>query len=370
MSLKIGILVSEPQLRGEVWRNCAAIAWEDAQRRQLLDYEIEFIEETAEGLPTGSADSVIDAWKRLADQGVIAVVGPATADNAVAVSEVASEYGVPTISTTSTSYVSSNWCFSVSWGSAPEEAFRMVDWLKAQKCSSMGIIWDTMWHSGEFVEFLDIAGKRSGIRVTADERVSMRILDPGKPTDLQISQCREALKDIRATNPDSLAVATTLASAAVGEVLSEMDWDIPVVCNISLAAGLRPGKANENMAGWVGASIYDERNVLAQDFMKTYNEKFGEIFSADFQLSTYDAFRILFEGMSLAPIMLRRGVREGLEKVRMFPSCCGSPGTYLGYGTYDHRGLKGKEMIVLRRLLHGGTWERVDDIPYVSLSTS
>lgn len=368
MTLKIGILVSEPQLPSEVWRNCAQIALEDVQRRQILDYDVEFVEEQGEGLPTGSTQSVTDAWRRLADQGVIAIVGPAAADNAMAVKDVADEVKVPTVSITATSYVASDWCFSVSWGSGPEDSFRMVDWLKAQGCSSMGIIWDTMWHSGEFVEFLRIAGKRAGVRVTSEERISMRIREMGTPSELQMNQAREALRNIRSTNPDAIAVATALATAAVGRALNEMDWDVPVVCNNSLGIGRGP-KAQGSMDGWVGTSIYDERNAFARNFLVEYERRHGAVYHTDFQLTAHDAFRILFEGLALAPIMTCQGVHDGLEKVRMLPSGLGSPGSYLGFGTYDHRALKGRDIIVLRRILPGGGWERVDDIPHASFAT-
>lgn len=368
MSIKIGILISEPQLPSQVWKNCATIAWEDAERRQILDYDIEFIEEEAEGLPTGSTQSVTEAWRRLADQGVLAIVGPATADNAMSVKTVADEYEVPTLSITATSFVASKWCFSVSWGSGPEDSFRMVDWLKAQNCSSMGVIWDTMWHSGEFVEFLQIAGKRAGIRVTTEERISMRIREMGTPSELQMNQARKALTNIRSTSPDALAVGTSLATAAVGRALNEMEWDVPVVCNNSLGIGRGP-KAQGAMDGWVGTSIYDERNIIASQFLAEYEKRHGAVYHTDFQITAHDAFRMLFEGLSLAPIMTRQGLHDGLEKIRLFPSGIGSPGAYLGFGTYDHRALKGLNMIVLRRILSEGAWERVDDIPYACLST-
>lgn len=368
MTLKIGILVSEPQLPPEVWRNCGQIALEDAQRREILDYDVEFVQAEGEGLPTGSTQSVVDAWKSLVDQGVIAVVGPAAADNAMAIKEAADQYKVPTVSITATSYVTSEYCFSVSWGSGPEDAFRMIDWLKAQGISSVGIIWDTMWHSGEFVEFLRIAGKRAGIRVTSEERISMRIREMGTPSDLQMRQARQAIANIRSTGPQALAVATALATSAVGRALNETDWNVPVVCNNSLGIGRGP-KAQGSMDGWVGTSVFDERNVIGSRFLAEYERRHGAVYHTDFQLSCHDAFRILFEGLSLAPIMTRRGVYEGLEKVRMLPSGMGGPGTYLGYGTYDHRALKGKDAIVLRRILPGGGWERVDDIPHASLAT-
>ncbi|MFU2325043.1 ABC transporter substrate-binding protein [Pseudomonas sp. NFX98] len=366
MTLKIGILVTEPQLPPEVWRNCAAIALEDAQRREILDYDIEFIEAVGEGLPTGSTQSVTDAWKYLMDQGVVAIVGPAAADNAMAVREQADLYQVPTISITATSYVSSQWCFSVSWGSGPEDAFRMVDWLKAKGISSMGIVWDTMWHSGEFVEFLRIAGKRAGIRVTSEERISMRIREMGTPGELQMRQAREAVANIRSTGPEALAVATTLGTCAIGRALNETDWRPSVVCNSSLGIGRGP-KAQGSMDGWVGTTVYDERNAIGQRFLAEYEKRHGAVYHTDFQLSCHDAFRVLFEGLALAPIMTRRGLCEGLEKVRMLPSGMGGNGTYLGFGTHDHRALKGKDAIVLRKIIPGGKWERVDDIPHASL---
>ncbi|MFU2325044.1 ABC transporter substrate-binding protein [Pseudomonas sp. NFX98] len=360
MSAKIGILITEPQLSPEVWRNCAAIALEDAHRREILDYDVEFIEAHGEGLPTGSTQSVTDAWKELADQGALAIIGPATADNAMAVRQMADQYQVPTISITATSYVASEWCFSVSWGSGPEDAFRMVDWLKVNGISSMGIVWDTMWHAGEFVEFLKIAGKRANINVTSTERVS--VFGAKEASRDPMAQARQAIANIRSTAPQALAVASTIATIPLSLALKESGWQIPVVCNNSLGAGREP-RAQGAMDGWVGTSVYDERNAIAQRFLDNYEKRHGAAIRTDFLLSCHDAFRALFEGLALAPIRTRSGLHEGLEKVRMLPSGMGSPGTYLGFGTFDHRALKGNGAIVLRTILPGGKWQRLEDLP-------
>jgi hypothetical protein len=42
-----------------------------------------------------------------------------------------------------------------------------------------------------------------------------------------------------------------------------------------------------------------------------------------------------------------RGVKGGLEQVRMLPAAMGAPGTVIGFAPYDHRGYKG-DYLVLR----------------------
>ncbi|MCS3835675.1 ABC-type branched-subunit amino acid transport system substrate-binding protein [Pseudomonas sp. JAI111] len=366
MTLKIGILIAEPQLSPEVWRNSGQIALEQAQRCELLDHDIEFVEVEADGLPFGSTQAVIDAWKRLEREGVVAIVGPAAADNAMAIRELADTQGIATLSTTATSYFPNEWCFSVSWGSSPEDAYRMVDWLRSQGASSMAIVRDDMWHSGEFVEFLRIAGRQAGLRITAEERIAMPLRKDGPRHDALGRTC-EAIANLRSSQPDSLAVATTITTAMVGHALRRTGWQIPVVCNNSLGAGRDP-RTQGAMDGWVGTSVYDERNIIGQRYLDEYEQRHGPLIRTDFQLSCHDAFRVLFEGLALAPIMTRQGVRKGLERVRMLPSSMGTPGTYLGLGEHDHRALKGKDATVLRRLTPNGGWDRIDDIAHISLA--
>lgn len=357
MTITIGLLETEPQLPGEIWRNCAELAKLSAGvgRRPALDDEIVFISARAEGLPTGSAHAVCAAWQELTDAGVLAIIGPATADNCIAVTERADAQCVPTVTISASSYAASAWAFNVSWGSGPEDAFRMADWLYALGLRRVGVVYDTMYHSAEFVDFLRLAAERLDLRILGEERISMRTSNSSTPSESQLTQANAALQNLRELNPDALAVLTTLSTAAVARARANLDWTVPVVCNITSGLGLNP-KIAPLMRGWAGVSIFDESNDVARAFLNAYTARHGVPAHTAFALAAYDAARTLLEGIALAPILSRKGVHQGLERVKRLPSSMGANSTYISFGPWDHRGVKGRDSLCLRELDGAGDW--------------
>ena len=60
------------------------------------------------------------------------------------------------------------------------------------------------------------------------------------------------------------------------------------------------------------------------------------------------------EGLARAPLLTPKGVKEGLEKVRMLPAVNGGPRTHMSLGPYDHKAYKG-DWLLLRRIENGRT---------------
>src|SRR5690606_529720 len=155
------------------------------------------------------------------------------------------------------------------------------------------------YHSAEFVEYFQLAAARLGLRIVAQERISMRTGNAAAPSETQLTQASEALARIREANPEALAVLCTLSTAAVAHARAALKWNVPVVCNITSGLGLHPSMA-PLMRGWAGVSIYDERNLRTLAFLRTYAERHGPPAHMAFALAAYDAARVLFEGISLA----------------------------------------------------------------------
>jgi branched-chain amino acid transport system substrate-binding protein len=51
-----------------------------------------------------------------------------------------------------------------------------------------------------------------------------------------------------------------------------------------------------------------------------------------------------------APMMSGRGLKLGLERIKMFPSALGARRTHITFGAHDHRGYKG-DYLVMRHLV-------------------
>src|SRR5260221_56167 len=62
-----------------------------------------------------------------------------------------------------------------------------------------------------------------------------------------------------------------------------------------------------------------------------------------------------------ANILTPKGVKEGLEKVRMLWAANGGPRTHMSLGPYDHKAYKG-DWLVLRKIVGGRTvWVDLHD---------
>ena len=69
---------------------------------------------------------------------------------------------------------------------------------------------------------------------------------------------------------------------------------------------------------------------------------------------SYDTARLIAEGIARAPLLTPKGVKEGLEKVRLLPAVNGGPRTHMSLGPYDHKAYKG-DWLVIRKIEGGKT---------------
>src|SRR2546425_13294053 len=63
---------------------------------------------------------------------------------------------------------------------------------------------------------------------------------------------------------------------------------------------------------------------------------------------SYDTARLIAEGLARAPLLTPRGVKEGLEKVRLLPAVNGGPRTHMSLGPHDHKADKGDWPVIPR----------------------
>lgn len=348
-AVKLGLLMAEPQLGAERWARVADLALEDQASDDRWQRPVELVKRGAMGLPNGSSDAVVRAHRALDDEGVLAVIGPANGDNCISIRPQADRRRVPTVGLCATIRFPSRWCFSVPWGSCPEDALLVASWVVRNGFRRMAVITDDLWHSAEYVDYLDLAAAREGLRVVHRERLPALVRDAAEAPEIQLALARDALDRSRDSRPDVLVHMGPLSLAAVATARSELGWDIPRIANNGFAAAQRPDRA-PLFEGWVGTSCWHDDNELLASLLDRHRERFGEPAGADFAAALYDGMRVLLESLALAPILNREGVRAGLERVRGLPSAMGAPGNVLGFGPWDHRALKSASMMVLRRI--------------------
>ena len=106
------------------------LAFERAVEQGVLTRPYEFVLHAENGLPNGSARSAIDGFRRLVDEGCIAVAGAYSFDNAMVVGPVANEPEVPLVSWCGTERFSGPYCFRLGNGDCGGDPSLIVGWLK------------------------------------------------------------------------------------------------------------------------------------------------------------------------------------------------------------------------------------------------
>lgn len=355
MAIGIGLLVGEfvPATGfgdwAGVWRNCLDFAFEDIAARDGIDQPIEIAVRQVEGLPTGGQHAVVKAWRELEAEGVLAIMGPSNADNGRAVRDTANAGEVSTFLFGCSEQLASPWTFGMPWGAAPEDALLAASWLHRQGHRRIGVLWDTAWHGEEWMHYARIGARRFGLEIVGEARIPALVLDAAARAR-QGQAARAGVARLRALGPDALLMMTSHGSLPFIEAVADAGWDVPRVVaggSFAPAARLLPGR----MQGWVGTSLFDERNPRAVRLFRRYRERHGEPPPEleDMIIAVHDGARALLEGISLAPIMTRAGVRRGIEQVKHLPATSGAPTSIISFSEHDHRGFKGPAISVLRR---------------------
>jgi ABC-type branched-subunit amino acid transport system substrate-binding protein len=108
------------------------------------------------------------------------------------------------------------------------------------------------------------------------------------------------------------------------------------------------------LEGWTGVDQWSEENPLAQPVFDRFAARTGTRKEHTVVLLTYDTARLVAEGLARANLLTPKGVKEGLEKVRMLPAANGGPRTHMSLGPYDHKAYKG-DWLLLRKIENGRT---------------
>jgi len=298
-----------------------------------LDREVEFIRRDVDGLPSGTAAAVEQAFAGLAAEGVLIIVGPAIADNALVVTPLADRYGLPTLHWAGTERARSDFTFQLQVGSHEEEPVLMLQHLRARGVGGrVGVIYDRSEVGRRYFEFLQAEAEVVGMNIAATAGIS----PSAETVDAQVG-------DILEMRPEAVIYLGMGHSApAVARALREADWVGPRLMN---AAGLR-GHAPDFaplIDGWIYVDMVADDNRTLLDLQARADISATGIFSA---ARGYDLGRLAVEGLARAPEHTRAGVRHGLERIKWLPAAEGSEGTLLNLGVQSRGALHGRYLVL------------------------
>jgi branched-chain amino acid transport system substrate-binding protein len=164
----------------------------------------------------------------------------------------------------------------------------------------------------------------------------------------------ETTTRLRQDDPDAVAYfGFGLTAVRLAEAFDAAGWDpLRVMTAGFLTAPLLPG-GWQVLRGWHGIDLYDQANVVGQDFLDRFEKRFGYRPENYFAVNAYDTGQLLAQGIGRARPLSTEGVRSGLEAVKMLPGASGGPGTMLGYAPYAHRGWLAQDYLVISRVQAG-----------------
>ena len=345
--LRVGVLHDFPRADGGAsfeWAMRLGIGEVEALGR--LPAPVALLHQAADG----GTDRVTAAFAQLVDHGVLAILGPALTDGALAVRPLADRAAMPCIHYAGTDEARSAFLFHFQMGSLEDEPSLLVDDVVQRRLRRVALIQDTSRVGTRMGTFLTDACAAAGCSVVAQAVV-----------DADGTQSAAAVDHVRAALPEALIVVGFWRAAhAIARLQRAQDWHLPVLANSALMYGHADSAWAREWEGWTYADTYSDANPRFAGLSRAAIAA-GRV-AGPGEAGAYDMGRLLAEGMARAPDLTPAGIRAGLERVKALPAATGRCGTLMGFGNWDRGALKGP-YLVLREWRGGRSIERAAAAP-------
>jgi ABC-type branched-subunit amino acid transport system substrate-binding protein len=317
------------------------LIFERGFRDGVIDRPVEVVYREVEGLPKGSAKAVIDAYGDLVDEGCLAIFGPFITDNAEPTRvEIERRFEVPAISVTGSESWLGPWTFSLPMGSLADEPVFWAEQMVAAGHQTVGALIERSQVGQTYITNFRAACERAGIRIISEQSIAQTAQDVTE----EVTRLHEA-------RPDAIVhCGFGFGMAMVNMILASLDWDPPRYMSTAFENAWLNELLWQAMVGWIGNDQYDEANTVGQQLLDEFAEVYGRRPGYCVPVVNFDVANALLQALADARPLTPDGVRAALEGVKMIPAASGSPGTYVSFGNWMHRGWVGAGYLVSRRL--------------------
>jgi ABC-type branched-subunit amino acid transport system substrate-binding protein len=348
---KIGVLIDMDMGTKDDFLACLRMTFDEAHADGTITRPVELVVKEAIGLPRLEAKNTIDGYRELVEHGVLCTIGPLITDNSIALAPVIDRTGVPAITWTGTDRYFGDYCFNLGNGGLAEEAAIMATWIRRSGYRTVGMIHEISPGGVEYASNFRWYAAKEKLDVLIEAYTTQ------VPDDLE-----GVLKKIRDQKPDCLAyLGYGYPTILMAPMFERLGWNPPRVMTTAFQFCYAKPEWMAALEGWVGVDQWCEDNPLAEPVFDRFAAATGKSKRHTVLLLTYDTARLVAEGLARANLLTPKGVKEGLEKVRMLPAANGGPRTHMSLGPYDHKAYKG-DWLVLRKIENGRTvWVDLHD---------
>jgi branched-chain amino acid transport system substrate-binding protein len=317
------------------------LVFERGREQGLIDRRVEIVWKEVEGLPKGSVKAVIDAFQELVDEGCLLVFGPAITDNAVPTrAEIEQRFHVPAVSVAGSADWLGEWTFSLPMGSMSDEPVFWANLCASGGHHDVGVLVEQSLVGESYVRNFRRACQSLGVRIVAEERIPQTAQD--------VHAAVRALRDAKAQAIVHCGFGFGIVH--VNPALRELGWDPPRFMGTAWQNAWMNPTMWEAIMGWVGLDQLDETNQVGQRFLDDFEATYGRRPPDAPPLVNRDLATLMLHAFADAHPLTPSGVRDALERITMVPAASGSPGTYLTFGNWMHRGWVGTGYLVARTL--------------------
>jgi branched-chain amino acid transport system substrate-binding protein len=346
--VKVGVLIDIDMGTKEDFLATLRFAFDEALQQGVMLRPVELVVKEAIGLPRLEAKNTVDGYLDLVNRGVLCVIGPLITDNSIALAPVIDEKRLPAITWTGTDRYHGDYCFNLGNGGLAEEAAIMATWIRRSGYQTVGMIHEISPGGVEYATNFRYYAAREKLDILI-EAYTTQI-----PEDLE-----GVLRKIRGQKPDCLAyLGYGYPTILMGPMFKSLGWNPPRIMTSAFQFCYAKPEWMAALEGWYGVDQMCEENSLLQPMLDRVATHLGKRRDHTVTALSYDTARLIAEGIARANLLTAKGLKEGLERVRMLPAVNGGPRTHMSLGPYDHKAYKGDWLVI--RKIHGGRTVFVD----------
>jgi ABC-type branched-subunit amino acid transport system substrate-binding protein len=337
--VKVGVLIDLDMGTKDDFLATLRFAFDEAYEQRIIMRPVELIVKEAIGLPRLEAKNTIDGYLDLVRQGVLCTIGPLITDNSLALAPVINQTGVPAVTWTGTDRYFGEYCFNLGNGGLAEETAIMATWIRRSGFETVGMIHEISPGGVEYASNFRYYAAKERLDILIEAYTSQI------PDDLEA-----ILKKVRDQRPDCLAyLGYGYPTILMGPIFKNLGWDPPRIMTTAFQFCYAKPEWMAALEGWYGIDQMCEDNPLVQPTFDKVAQRLGKRRDHTVTLLSYDTARLIAEGIARANLLTPKGLKEGLEKVRMLPAVNGGPRTHMSLGPYDHKAYKG-DWLVIRKI--------------------
>ena len=311
----------------------SALALEDVAER--FTRPVEWVVETVNGPPYGTAKALEDGYAKLVEAGVLAILGPALGDGATVATPLAERAEMPTLHYAGAERARGQWTFHLQIGSHEEEPFWLARRLAEAGRRRVALIFERAEIGSRYARYFEEACEVFGIEQAARIGVIPGSEDAERVARAAVGAAPQAV----------VYLGLGVSHGVVAAGLRAAGLDVPRLTNTCGMFGFADPDAARGFEGWIYLDMVSERNLLYTRLLERLAAKPEEASSLAF---LYELHRLGAEALARAPELTRPGLRAGFERIKPIPSVLGEPGTFAGFGPFDRGALKGPYMVFRR----------------------